>query len=942
MLTVSDYGLKRLFVILFSLMACLLGHSASSDEDMLVNLRLSDGLSGETVYHVITDHSGHIWMATSNGVSAYNGKRITQFSLSDAAHPTVIVNALCEVSGKMIIAAAETGLYRLRKGEEQFVRILPEIQNPIALLAVGDTLYIGGQQGLQVYDGRQLKTFNVGAVHKGLDNIVRHFVRDDDGRILFLGRYGVFSFDPRTESISRVTTDEELPDRMGMTQFEKVGDRLFLGAMFRGVMVFDLKTRTLEHLSGVGNVVRTVRKSNDGYICVATDGAGAFLIDPQSLKIVETYNTSENSTCQLPSNALYSYYRDAGGVNWFGFVRYGLSYTYHSGRLFRPFMPGGFQTDRLNVRSFCRHGETCVIGTQDGLWFVDTLRQIRRYISAEELGGGHIVNALAWMGGEYYVGTYDGGLRMLDPRSVSIRKLRSTQLLDSTTIGDVKEGPDGRLWIGSGEGLFVIDKEGGVTRYTEQNSHIVGGLIISITFDRRGNGWLTGASGVSLYSAESQEIVEGNFPEGFFDKQPYMRGAAGHDGMIFMRTGPQLFYTTEGMREYGEIKMPLKFTDKWCRSFVDDMKGHYWIASERGLFCFDYTMQQMARFGQGSGLRGDFINSMELTDGRLWVATSQGLYTLDTDVARDSVYAKSRQKVTMYDIHYGEMILNNTQVFNVNEKHKLCIGWNFGSEMLQARVLLMDFAKQTGRLYEYSVDGGGWLLLQDDELMSLKGLWPGHHRLAVRLAGIEETAAAYDISVMPSFGFMMESLLLAGLLLALWLWYRVRGKAKSLLSERNEIEEALIEIEAEQQRIEEAQALAGIKQEESGQKYQRVKIDEQECADIVGRMKKHIEADKLYTNTDLKMKDLADMLHLSPSKLSQVFNLYLNENYYDFINRYRLNEFKRLIETGEYKRYTITALSERCGFKKSSFFSTFRKVEGMTPAEYLKNKGVKV
>jgi len=107
-------------------------------------------------------------------------------------------------------------------------------------------------------------------------------------------------------------------------------------------------------------------------------------------------------------------------------------------------------------------------------------------------------------------------------------------------------------------------------------------------------------------------------------------------------------------------------------------------------------------------------------------------------------------------------------------------------------------------------------------------------------------------------------------------------------------------------------------------------------------MKDYLEREKVYTNSDLKMKDLADVLHLSAPKLSQVFNLYLGQNYYDFINTYRLQEFKRLISEGEHHRYTITALSERCGFKKSNFFSTFRKVEGTTPVEYLKKQGVKV
>lgn len=70
--------------------------------------------------------------------------------------------------------------------------------------------------------------------------------------------------------------------------------------------------------------------------------------------------------------------------------------------------------------------------------------------------------------------------------------------------------------------------------------------------------------------------------------------------------------------------------------------------------------------------------------------------------------------------------------------------------------------------------------------------------------------------------------------------------------------------------------------------------------------------------------------------------MYLKKNYYEFINSYRLKEFKRLVAEGACSKYTITALSEKCGFKKSSFFSTFRKEERMTPAEYLKGEKIKV
>jgi AraC-like DNA-binding protein len=83
------------------------------------------------------------------------------------------------------------------------------------------------------------------------------------------------------------------------------------------------------------------------------------------------------------------------------------------------------------------------------------------------------------------------------------------------------------------------------------------------------------------------------------------------------------------------------------------------------------------------------------------------------------------------------------------------------------------------------------------------------------------------------------------------------------------------------------------------------------------------------------MSDIAGTLGVSPSLLSQVFTLYLKEPYYDYINKYRLEEFKKLIQEGRHKQFTITALSEQCGFKKTSFFSTFRKVEGTTPTEWI-------
>ena len=920
---------------------CVAARAAVVGEERLVNLMLNDGLAGETVYSMMTDHNGYVWIATNSGVNIFNGYKLTTFLILGEQGHRLAVYDLCERNERQIWAATEDGLYCLeRTGHGRFKHVLPEVERPTSLLAVGDTLYIGSQQGLQIFDGQQLRHIDVDVSRGGIDNIVRQYIKGDDGLIWFLGRYDLNSYDPRTGQLTR--HQPSLSDHhLILSQFAYAGNgRFVVGSKANGLYLCNLHTGTTERIEGIGNVVTTVQRSADGNICVATDGSGAFLLDGETLEIKEHFHSEADGQHGLPSNATYCYYRDANGVNWFGFVRYGVAYTYYSGDLFKPFRVGDFTTEGINIRTFCRHGDDVILGTQNGFFHVNTQTGLHRYYSPADLGGGHIVNTLAWYDDLFYIGTFDGGLCTFDPQTLTLNKQHIDPLFDDISIGDLKVGPDGRLWIGCTHGLVIVDEGKIHQHFTEQNSRIVGGLILSITFDSSGNAWLTGADGCSLYSMRSREIVETTFPKGFFNKMPWMRGAQGHDGLVLMRTGPQTFYTNEQMTDFGELLLPVSFSDKWCRGITDDMQGHYLFASERGVFRFDYTLQEIQHFGYGEGLCGSYINDMSMDDnGLLWVSTSQGLYFGDM-ASLDTWEQDTHYKVQLFNIRRGSDILASDEEYRVNEEHRISLTWNFTSEVLQLRFLLLDFAKPTGRMYEYRLDDGDWQLKDAADEIDIRHMLLGRHRLEVRLAGAEGTTSVYTITVMPSFWAFFELILFIIAVMLLWLWWRWRKSTKVLLSERNEIEEALIEMEQQEALLVERQEEAA--EATSGNKYQQVKVSEEECEDIVRRMRHYLETERVYTNSDLQRTDLARVLHVSVVKLSYVFSMHLKENYYEFINRYRLEMFKQLIAEGAYKRFTLTALSEQCGFKKSSFFSTFRKVEGMTPTEYLKQHNIKM
>ena len=120
------------------------------------------------------------------------------------------------------------------------------------------------------------------------------------------------------------------------------------------------------------------------------------------------------------------------------------------------------------------------------------------------------------------------------------------------------------------------------------------------------------------------------------------------------------------------------------------------------------------------------------------------------------------------------------------------------------------------------------------------------------------------------------------------------------------------------------------------EKYKYTKLTDEECKQICDKLNRYFDNDRPYINPNLKIVDLAQAVNSSSHNLSYIFNHYLNTNYYDFVNEYRVKEFKRLVEELEVSKYSISSLAEKCGFSsRAAFFRSFKKLTGITPNEYI-------
>ncbi len=92
---------------------------------------------------------------------------------------------------------------------------------------------------------------------------------------------------------------------------------------------------------------------------------------------------------------------------------------------------------------------------------------------------------------------------------------------------------------------------------------------------------------------------------------------------------------------------------------------------------------------------------------------------------------------------------------------------------------------------------------------------------------------------------------------------------------------------------------------------------------------------KPYLQPDITLDMLADILKIPSRDLSLVFSRHFDSNFYEFINRYRIEEAKKMLADPKQKAKTITHIYLDVGFNSKSVFNTFfKKHVGQTPSGY--------
>ena len=132
-----------------------------------------------------------------------------------------------------------------------------------------------------------------------------------------------------------------------------------------------------------------------------------------------------------------------------------------------------------------RQGQEKVIGSRDGLFYINeatgTVKSFVKPVLTSDL-----ILTICFYEGEYYIGTYGGGMMVLNPETLSLKYFAQggdgdAELFQKGHIFCVKPDTKGNLWIGTSQGLFSYNGQSKqIKHFTSANSQLPEGNVYEV------------------------------------------------------------------------------------------------------------------------------------------------------------------------------------------------------------------------------------------------------------------------------------------------------------------------------------------------------------------------------------------------------------------------------------------------------------------------------
>lgn len=926
----NDYKVKTMKNRLIGyLLVSIFSISIYAQSNVFRGLSGAEGLSDLVIGALYKDSCGYLWIGTATSVERFDGVHLKHYPIYASSERMKWVNAIVETTGNQLWVGTDGGFWQI--GQDRVERVAPEIIKNGVRSVIKDnqnTLYIGSETGLHILKDGKIETILLDTnIFSSANFIIGLYLK---GEILWLiTKNGLYSMGLDNRQITHYVNNlVESEADFSYRNITCIDSTLYLGTMEHGLLSFDMHTRKFQHYLSLGcNVIRALSCDGKDILYVGTDGNGVHFVSTKKNKVVRSFCYDPENGKGLRSNSVYSLLVDREGIIWVGLCQLGLDYTVYQSGLFSVYSTPYFTSKDIPIRTIYIGKDEKLIGSRNGLFYINENENCVTRFTSPQLRSSIIACSYV-LQGKVYIGTYGGGMYVFDLHTKEIRDFAPEQPIPFVNghIFCMNADKDDNLWIGTSAGIYRYKDGKQMKHFSSSNSHLPEGNIYVIYFDSTHKGWICTEKGICIWDPLSDSIKRtGVFPDEFVHEEKIcgMYEDSKHE-LYFLPYKGNIFISDLSMERFRRVQPNTLLEGKDAMFVIEDKQGWLWIGTNNGLYRYDKE-DTFIPYNFADGIPSPvFLACAPVIDedGSIWFGNARGLISLPAD------WENKKYKLD-YSTVISAIRANGEQIDAPIIKNKDGI-YEVSLDASQNNVTIcfsgLVFTNPDYMSYECRMEGvdKSWKVLTGKSEMTFYDLSSGNYTFKVRRAGDAGSETCLHIHLSSPVSLKTVGIILLSIMLLLsfayYAWMKKKEKMKTAISggvemlNRQEDADLLIE-----------------------EKYKTSNFSVEECKDLFEKLEKVMRENKPYTNPDLKIADLSSIMGVSSNTLSYLFNQYLKQNYYNYINDYRIAEFKRLVSKGEHAKYTLNALMESCGFSsRTSFFRYFKKANGITPAEYIK------
>lgn len=706
-------------------------------------LNTDNGLSDGTVYDVLKDSRGFLWVATSKGLNRFDGFNTKVYRPVDGDSSSISGDRITSIAedkdGKIWVGTTKNGISVLDTRTNLFRRYVndPDNQSSVSSNTINkvycdkqNQIWVASTSGLDLYNSktdkfsRKLTNRNITTLSTdggdgfwiNASNGIDHYVPD-------INQLTSIPFDVTDQAIavSSIITDQKNETLVGVV----------------GHGIYRLNNNSFDPINNVNTrltskIITSIFPDVNGKIWIGTDGGGLAIYDPLKQEL-KKYINNPYDTESLSSNAVLSVTGDDEGNVWVGTFRYGINH-------FNPYRKK-FTTIKKEIgqeNTLSHNSVIAMYPSSSGVWLGTDGGGLNHYNSktgefkhyknnpnnSNSISSNVIKSIYEDNEGNLWLGTYLGGLNKFNPKTgvstVYKQDLNDNESIGSNLVWAIYEDNRDNLWLGLlNSGLSKLNRSTGKFEnflHDPNNPKSVGSTNVFVMLeDREGNFWVgTEFGGLSLMDRDNKTFRtfknDPNDPYSIPSDEIRSLFEDNESNLwIGTKKGISLWDNEKKQFYYPEVNNHLN--DLIINGILQDDNGNLWLSTEKGIARYNHQSKELVQYDKNDGLQGNQFNytsSAKLQDGSLCFGGLNGINLFNPKNIRQNSTPPNLEIVSfkLFDTEITPSLkINNRVIIQNSISYEKEITLKHKENVFSIQFAAMDFSSPLRTKYQYRLQG---------------------------------------------------------------------------------------------------------------------------------------------------------------------------------------------------------------------------------------------